>query len=179
MKEATAPVVGRMSDGTFHVRLERRGLPGQVMSRRWNAVLGNTCWNCRNSRYNSAGLIHESGLHCGSGIGRKPMPHCPFRARPDQSLPICAAALNVQTQGCYKLGNLEVLQFVRIFENTRNLNTGVRMIQPNSAWGTQRKSRKRRTCAIYNPTESPFNKLPQRLSFTFRFFNHGSATKYG
>ena len=50
MKEATAPFVGRMSDGTFHVRLERRGLPGQVMSRRWNAVLGNTCWNCRNSR---------------------------------------------------------------------------------------------------------------------------------
>ena len=51
---------------------------------------------------------------------------------------------------------------MRIFENTRNLNTGVRMIQPNSAWGTQRKSRKRRRRAIYNynSAESPFNEVP-------------------
>jgi hypothetical protein len=38
--------------------------------------------------------------------------------------------------GVLKTCNGEVLQFVRIFENTRNLNTGVRMIQPNAAWET-------------------------------------------
>lgn len=32
LKEAVAPYVGRISGGTFHVRLERRGLIGQVIS---------------------------------------------------------------------------------------------------------------------------------------------------
>lgn len=32
LKEAVAPLVGRMADGTFCVRLERRGLAGQVAS---------------------------------------------------------------------------------------------------------------------------------------------------
>jgi len=32
LKQAVAPFVARMTEGTFHVRLERRGLLGQVMS---------------------------------------------------------------------------------------------------------------------------------------------------
>jgi len=32
LKQAVIPLVARMMDGTFHVRLERRGLLGQVMS---------------------------------------------------------------------------------------------------------------------------------------------------
>ena len=40
MKHATAPFVGRMADGTFHVRLERRGLPGQVMSQEVERSVG-------------------------------------------------------------------------------------------------------------------------------------------
>jgi tRNA(Ser,Leu) C12 N-acetylase TAN1 len=40
MKQAAAPFVGRMTDGTFHVRLERRGLPGQVMSQEVERQVG-------------------------------------------------------------------------------------------------------------------------------------------
>ena len=40
LKQLTAPFVERMSEGTFHVRLERRGLLGQVMSQEVERQVG-------------------------------------------------------------------------------------------------------------------------------------------
>ncbi|WP_218141496.1 THUMP domain-containing protein [Nitrosovibrio tenuis] len=40
LKQAMIPLVARMTEGTFHVRLERRGLPGQVMSQEVERQVG-------------------------------------------------------------------------------------------------------------------------------------------
>jgi tRNA(Ser,Leu) C12 N-acetylase TAN1 len=40
MKQAVTPFVARMTNGTFYVRLERRGLPGQVMSQEVEREVG-------------------------------------------------------------------------------------------------------------------------------------------
>lgn len=40
LKQAVAPFVARMTEGTFHVRLERRGLLGQVMSQEVERQVG-------------------------------------------------------------------------------------------------------------------------------------------